>query len=509
MGLNLHHLWKCVATALLACAVLAAPALAERKLGTVGPPPKQDPQRQTSAEGFPPLPLPAVPLRRSEPKAEPSPPVFIARLAYGDDQDYMPNPGDLKSLLRHVRTQLDAWYGHTLLTADELAAAYQSGNRVDVPMIYMTGYEAFSFTDPQRAALREYLLDGGTLLATATLGSAEFTASFEQEMARIFPQRRLDTLQIDHPIFRGYYPYDNVGYFTVTDETRSRSESPPRFKGINLAARTAVIFSPYDMTCGWDEFYAPAAPRRADVKPRTTAAMMPGDAIRMGINLVAYVSAQRDFAKAQAVTRRIEGAQRQARAAVTFGIVRHQGDWNPDPNSLYQFIRLAAMRTSVPVSYELKPVDPELPDLATTPVLIMTGMDDPRFTEEQLAALRRHVAAGGFLFVNNTSGFAKFDRRARALINRIVPDRELSPLEMDHAVFSSLYQIEQLRHARTGEAMPAELEAITIDGRAAIIYSPTDTLAMLKGVHDPYANAYDAASSQKLALNILCYALQQ
>ncbi|MFW6336641.1 MAG: DUF4159 domain-containing protein, partial [Phycisphaeraceae bacterium] len=213
-----------MATAALACAVFAAPALAERKLGTVGPPPKEDPQRQTSAEGFPPLPLPAVPLRRSEPKAEPSPPVFVARLAYGDDQDYMPNPGDLKNLLRHVRTQLDAWYGHTLLTADELATAYQNGNRVDVPMIYMTGYESFSFTDAQRAALREYLLDGGTLLATATLGSAEFTASFEQEMARVFPQRRLDTLQIDHPIFRGYYPYENVGYFTVTDETRSRSE---------------------------------------------------------------------------------------------------------------------------------------------------------------------------------------------------------------------------------------------------------------------------------------------
>jgi len=37
---------------------------AERKLGTCGPPPRKNPQRQTSAEGMPPLPLPAVPLRR-------------------------------------------------------------------------------------------------------------------------------------------------------------------------------------------------------------------------------------------------------------------------------------------------------------------------------------------------------------------------------------------------------------------------------------------------------------
>src|SRR5262249_41102840 len=50
-----------------------------RKLGTCGPPPQKSPQRQTSAEGMPPLPLPAVPLRRSEPKAEPTPPLMIAK----------------------------------------------------------------------------------------------------------------------------------------------------------------------------------------------------------------------------------------------------------------------------------------------------------------------------------------------------------------------------------------------------------------------------------------------
>ena len=32
-----------------------------RRLGTCGPPPRKNPQRQTSAEGFPPLPLPVTP----------------------------------------------------------------------------------------------------------------------------------------------------------------------------------------------------------------------------------------------------------------------------------------------------------------------------------------------------------------------------------------------------------------------------------------------------------------
>ena len=52
-------------------------------------------------------------------------------------------------------------------------------------------------------------------------------------------------------------------------------------------------------------------------------------------------------------------------------------------------------------------------------------------------------------------------------------------------------------------------EAVFIDGRrAVIVYSKNDTLAMLKGVHDPYANAYDAESARKIALDIICYAVR-
>ncbi|MEX1017970.1 MAG: DUF4159 domain-containing protein [Phycisphaeraceae bacterium] len=496
--------------AALAVLLAATPLLAQdRQLGTVGPPPRQDPQRETAAEGLPPLPLPAVPLRRSEPKAEPSPPVFVARLAYGDSQDYMPNPGDIDNLLRHVRHQIDAWYGHTVLSLDELAQQQADGQPVRIPVLYMSGYEAFTFTEPQREALREYLLDGGTLLAEATLGSPAFTAAFQQEMQQIFPQRKLDTLQVDHPAFRGYYQYDNVNYFTINDGTHSRFESPPQMLGINIAARTAVILSPYDLSCGWDEFYAPPAPRRGDRQPEPTMAMLPGDAIRMGINLVAYISANRNFAQAQAYTQPIEGTQQQHRAAVRLGLLRHQGDWNPDPNSLYQLIRLAALRTSVPVAYELEAVDPEPAALIDTPILIMTGMSEPNLDDAGVTALRRHLQAGGFLFINNTSGYAKFDREARALIAQLAPDHDLERLPADHDLFSTLYDIEQMRDAGTQQPREPHVEAVTLNNRVAIIYSPNDTLAMLKGIHDPYANAYDADSARQLALNILCYALQQ
>jgi hypothetical protein len=396
-----------------------------------------------------------------------------------------------------------------VIKTGELAKAHQQGQTIDVPMLYMVGYEAFRFSDAERAALRDYLLDGGTLFANAALGSPAFIKSFEAEMRKMFPRRDFDRLQVDHPAFRGYYAYDNVGYFSVHEGTRSKAAAPPHMLGLNLAARTAVIFSPFDMTCGMDEFYAPAAPRRGDRKPPTTKAMMPEDAIRMAVNLVAFTAAQQQFAKTQAQTRAIAGDQPQRRAALHVGLLQHHGDWNPDPNALYQLIRLASLRTSVPVAYDLKTVRARAEDIAETPILVMTGMDQPRLGKGELDVLKRHLKAGGFLLINNTSGFAKFDRAARGLIDALAAGRELERLPADHDVFRSLYEIDKVAHAYSGKTSEPELHGVTMGDRAAIIYSPNDTLGMIKGVHDPYANAYDAESARKLALNILCYALKQ
>src|SRR5437588_12303630 len=104
---------------------LASMALAQtkdRKLGTCGPPPRKNPQRQTSAEGMPPLPLPATPLRRSEPKAEPMAPLMIAKLEYGILQDWNTDPGDVDNLMRHCRYQLGLWYGCKHWNLHELVA---------------------------------------------------------------------------------------------------------------------------------------------------------------------------------------------------------------------------------------------------------------------------------------------------------------------------------------------------------------------------------------------------
>jgi hypothetical protein len=469
----------------------------DRKLGTCGPPPRKDPQRQTSAEGMPPLPLPAVPLRRSEPKAEPAPPLMMAKLEYGILQDWNTDPGDTDNLMRHCRRQLGLWYGWKPMNVNEVVALHKANKQCKIPILYMSGHEAFDFSDTQRAALRQYVLDGGTFLGDACCGRPEFADSFRREVRKIFPDRSFDLLEVDHPIYRAYYPYTKLHYIVYDGAVKKEFQGPPQLLGMNIGCRTAVILTPYDLSCGWDEHTHPRGAR-----------VLPADAIRLGINLVSYVAAERQLGEAQAVTREIQAPTVRPRQKFTFAQLRHQGDWNPDPNSVYQWLRQVSSDSSLSVGFDLKHVDATESQLAPYPFLYMTGHRDPKLSAKEIAALRNHLQAGGFLFINNCCGRSAFDQHARALVGKLFPDQKLTKIPAEHALFKSFFAIKGAKDRQTGAVRDVELEGIVVKNRLVVVYSKHDAITHLKQVSDPYGDGYDAESCRRLAVNIVAYSLQ-
>jgi hypothetical protein len=470
---------------------------AGRRLGTCGPPPRKNPQRQTAAEGMPPLPLPATPLRRSEPKAEPAPPLMIAKLEYGTTQDWNTDPGDVDNLMRHVRSAVGLWYGWKQLNTKELVAAHKAGRQLKIPTLYISGHESFEFSDDERAALVQYLLDGGTLLGDACCGRPEFVQSFTAEVKKLFPRRAFDRLERDHPIFRAFHPYTTVHCRSYPMGVKSDTEGPPELWGMNLGCRAAILLSPWDLSCGWDEHMHDHGRR-----------LLPGDAIRLGINLISYVAALRHVAEVQAVTRVVSSRSDRPRQQMVLAQLRHQGDWNPDPNSTIQMLRHLAGVSSLAVSFDLKYVDPVETKIAPYPFLYLTGFRDPRLSSEELAALRRHTQAGGFLFINNCSGYSAFDRHVRSMVGRLFPDLKLEPLAQSHPLFHSFYDIKTGRDRQSASERTIELEGITIKNRLVLVYSKNDMVTHLKQVSDPFGNGYDAETCRKLTVNVVAHALQ-
>ena len=83
------------------------PVIKNEKNYSCKPKPKVKPPAQHSgAEGLPPLPLPAVPLRRTEKKDPPRPPVMVVKIDTGKRGDWDTNPVDIDNLLKWMAKNL-------------------------------------------------------------------------------------------------------------------------------------------------------------------------------------------------------------------------------------------------------------------------------------------------------------------------------------------------------------------------------------------------------------------
>ncbi len=130
----------------------------------------------------------------------------------------------------------------------------------EMPFLYVTGTTDFTFTEKERAALRQYLANGGLLFAEAAEGRTSFDQSFRTEMAKILPDRSLTALPADHSIFRQPEKLSSVkARPALAARSNNKIEVSPELYGIDLNGSLAVIYSPHDLSAGWERAIAPYA----------------------------------------------------------------------------------------------------------------------------------------------------------------------------------------------------------------------------------------------------------
>jgi len=102
------------------------------------------------------------------------------------------------------------------------------------PLLIMTGEGDFVLPDSERENLRRYVQRGGFLLASAGCSSQEWDRAFRREMATIFTEQPLASLDLEHPVFH-----------TASDitELRAKHGKPRPLEGISLEGRLGVLYS--------------------------------------------------------------------------------------------------------------------------------------------------------------------------------------------------------------------------------------------------------------------------
>lgn len=107
---------------------------------------------------------------------------------------------------------------------EERAIPINHPDLFNYPMIYVSEPEQMVLDKKDALRLREYFLRGGFLMADDFWGIYEWS-QFEENIKKIFPDREIVELSVEHPIFHNFYDIEevvqvpNIGYVYCGDCT--------------------------------------------------------------------------------------------------------------------------------------------------------------------------------------------------------------------------------------------------------------------------------------------------
>lgn len=448
---------------------------------------------------------------RNETKRPPSTPslVVMAKLRwghsttvdYGDGrkvtyEEWWGNRNDAFNLMEYVTTkfQTGTVYRHVEEDIDKL-----NFDPAEVPIVYITGHFNLTFTDKQRELLRKYLTKGGTLIINACCGNPVMRSAADREIHKLFPERTLQELPPDHPI---YYAYNNLKKIRYKYDEQVFDDVPHLY-GLDIGTRTAVFYSKYDLSNAWaahgqnlpgEHIYAEAARE-------------------VGANMVAYVLANAELGQYLGEPVPVFSGQRTPGSAFVWTQLQHGDDWDPMPAAPNALMADLYANSRLNIEFSRREVTPESAELFDYPFLYFTGMYNFEFSPAQVENLREYFRRGGFMLVDASQGRLRFDAAFRREMAKLFPDNKLQKIPRDHPLFTSgLVRIQKIRYMpmvtleQPGLEEPV-LEAIFIKGRPAVIYSKYDLATGWTAVNAPYCHGVQTADALSLGMNIVGYFL--
>jgi hypothetical protein len=202
----------------------------------------------------------------------PMPPrLAVARLQYDGGGDWYANPSSLPNLIKAIRTRT------TLAVEPEEARIRLTDPRLwEYAFLHVTGHGNIHFSDVEIDKLREWLAHGGFLHVDDNYGLDE---SFRREIARVFPDRPMVEVPLDHPIYHLVYDFPHG-----LPKIHEHDGKPPQGFGIFIGGRLAVYYTyQCDLGNGWEDVGTyPGDP-----------AELHEEALKMGVNLFVYAAMSR------------------------------------------------------------------------------------------------------------------------------------------------------------------------------------------------------------------------
>ena len=380
---------------------------------------------------------------------------------------------------------------------------------LEAPILFFSGRDKLQLTPQQEENLKKYIENGGFIFAEACQGdgcgdNVAFDRSFRELVKRLFPDSELSPLPPDHPIW------------TASHQLKSPDPNWPVL-GVQACCRTSIVYVPRNLTGYWR------------LNRKNLLNKFPARVVKqieycsqLGVNVASYATGrQLDDKGDRPKIADVIDFKMLAGRNLHFPKLSHSGGSDDAPNAWRKLQNEVQTATGLRIKVEKKMISPIKEQLAEHPFVFMHGRGDFRFSADERKAIKRYLELGGFIFADSICSSPEFTDAFRREFNQIFNDLELTPLPKDHPLFNDdrfgwpLHQGVILRKPDTTapngvreRVVLPQLEALEVEGRIAVIFSPYDISCALENATITQCEGYSREDAIKIGTNVILYRLQ-
>ncbi|HTL29408.1 MAG TPA: DUF4159 domain-containing protein [Tepidisphaeraceae bacterium] len=407
-------------------------------------------------------------------------PVAIAKLDYTgslnkDSAHWNQRPRDVPNVVRWIGKSVERDLNWQVVNLNATVRDLH-----DSPILYMSGNLPLELSEAEKAKLKQYISEGGMIVANADCQSKEFGDSFRKLGSALFPAYEFRELPADHPIYKNQ-PYK-----------RDAWKNKPSVLGLSNGVRELMILIPLSDPAKWWQLQLVGGKE---------------ELWQLMADIYLYSNDRKSLRKGETyLVSRNDSVS--ATGSLTIGRLQYAGNWDPEPGG---WTRLAnVLHNDYKIDLTAKVVKPEAADLKDLKIIHMTGTTKFKFDKPAHDALWNWLQDGGTLIVDSAGGSGDFAQAAEAAFSQLFPAATLAPLPLTNPIFESITgKNPSITYRPFAQKVLGSLKDVTrlqqieVNKRPLIIYSREDLSEGLVGQPVDGILGYSPETSTDLMARIL------
>ncbi len=389
-------------------------------------------------------------------------------------------PNDLNMLTRELSDLVEQDLNWQIVDVDSDPAGW-----LDVPVAYIASDESVELSEAGFNNLMIYLDLGGVLVASPEAPSKAFEQSIHDLAGRMYPGLTFERVGEDHPLMGLVFPVElqvDRRPWVLSNGVRDLMVLAPGDWGMVLqSGRNAKDTGAKQIMANLHALVTGRGQSDDDTGP----VFVPRVAIpsRGQLNVTRAVDSQQDMVEPLV--------------------------WLPLVNRMYNDTGLELVGQGMPTE-EIGNAD--------TALVYLGGALPKRLTAEQVRAVVRYIRGGGTVFVESIGGRGRYTDVILAQLEAVFGEQAV-PLDHNHPVITGegfaggtdRRSVVYRRYSTLNRGLVEEprLEAIMIDGRAAVIASREDISMAVLGARWWGIDGYETDSARGLLSNMVLYTHHQ